>query len=109
MAVYVGVGRTPFSSNCHLESDCVNYNMARMDALIEEMLTEYEPRYILDEPIPEDVEGRIPRPLQPRRTFIDLNTQVPHAVGLSAGEPWFEILKDAKDEFEVDGAAAVST
>ena len=78
-----------------------------MDALIEEMLTEYEPRYILEEPIPEDVQGRLPRPLQPRRLFIDLDTQVPHPVGLSAGEPWCEILKDPKDEFEVDGAAAV--
>ena len=33
--------------------------------------------------------------------------RVPHPVRLPAYEPWIEILNDTKDEFEVDGAAAV--
>jgi len=75
--------------------------MTTMDELIEEILVEYEPRFI-----PEDVQGRLQRPLRPQRPFIDLDDQVPPPVGLPADE-WVEILTDAKDEFEVDGAAAV--
>ena len=37
----------------------------------------------------------------------DLDDHVPHPVRLPAYEPWVEILNDAKDEFEVDGATAV--
>ena len=79
-----------------------------MDELIEEILAEYEPRarWILDEPIPEDVERRLPRPLRPQTPFIDLDVRVPAPVQLPK-DPWVEILTDAKDEFEVDGAAAV--
>ena len=80
-----------------------------MDELIEEILAEYEPkarpRWILDEPIPEDVERRLPRPLRPQRPF-DLDVRVPAPVQLPK-DFWVEILTDAKDEFEVDGAAAV--
>ena len=77
-----------------------------MDDLIEEMLAEYEPRFILDEPIPEAEERLLPRPLRPQWPFTDLDHRVPHPVRLPAYEPWVEILNDAKDEFEVDGAAA---
>ena len=80
--------------------------MATMDKLIEEILAEYEPRFIVDQPIPEDEETRLPRPLQPQRPFTDLDDQVPPPVRLPADQ-WVEILKDAKDEFEVDGASAV--
>ena len=78
-----------------------------MDDLIEEMLAEYKPRFILDEPIPEAEERLLPRPLQPQWPFTDLDDRVPHPERLPAYEPWVEILNDAKDEFEVDGAAAV--
>ncbi|MEW8689008.1 MAG: hypothetical protein AB2556_24580 [Candidatus Thiodiazotropha sp.] len=57
-----------------------------MDDLIDEILAE-----ILD-----------PAPGQ----FTDLDGQVPHPVRLPADQ-WVEIHNDAKDEFEVDGAAAV--
>ena len=81
--------------------------MATMDDLIEEILAEYEPRPILDEPIPE-AEERLPsRPFRPQWPFTDLDDRVPYPVRLPANEPWVEILNDAKDEFEVDGAAAV--
>ena len=46
------------------------------------------------------------RPI-PARPFTDLDDRIPHSVRLPAYEPWVEILNDAKDEFEVDGAAAV--
>ena len=78
-----------------------------MDDLIEEILAEYEPGFILDEPIPEAEERLLPRPLRPQWPFTDLDDRAPHPVGLPAYEPWVEILNDAKDEFEVDGAAAV--
>ena len=78
-----------------------------MDDLIEEMLAEYEPRFIIDEPIPEAEERLLPRPLRPQWPFTDLDGHVPHPVRLPAYEPWVEILNDAKDEFEVDGAALV--
>ena len=78
-----------------------------MDELIEEILAEYEPRFILDEPIPEEVGRQLHRPLEPRRPFINLDTQAPPPVGLPADEQWVEILTDAKAEFEVDGASAV--
>ena len=77
--------------------------MATMDELIEEILAEYEPRFIFDQPIPEDEERRLPRPVQPQRPFTDLDDQVPPPVRLPADE-WVEILND---EFEVDGAPAV--
>ncbi|MEW8687814.1 MAG: hypothetical protein AB2556_18540 [Candidatus Thiodiazotropha sp.] len=38
--------------------------------------------------------------------FTDLDDQVPHPVRLPANQ-WVEILNDAKEEFEVDGAAEV--
>ena len=78
-----------------------------MDDLIEEMLAEYEPRFILDEPITEAEERLLPRPLRPQWPFTDLDDHVPHPVRLPADVSWVEILNDAKDEFEVDGAAAV--
>ena len=81
-------------------------SMATMDDLIEEMLAEYEPRFILNEPILEAEERLLPRPLRPHWPFTDLDDRVPHLVRLPAGS-WVEILDDAKDEFEVDGAAAV--
>ena len=81
--------------------------MATMDRLIEEILAEYEPRFILDEPIPEAEERLLPRPLRPQWPFTDLDDRVPHTVRLPAYEPWVKILNDAKDKFEVDGAAAV--
>ena len=51
--------------------------MATMDELIEEILAEYEPRFIFDKPIPEDEERHLPRPLRPARPFNDLDDQVP--------------------------------
>ena len=71
--------------------------MATMDDLIEEMLAEYEPRFILDEPIQEAEERLLPRPLRSRWPFVDLDDRVPHPVRLPAGS-WVEILDDAKDE-----------
>ena len=81
-------------------------DMATMDDLIEEMLAEYEPRFILDEPISEAEERLLTRPLRPQWPFTDLDDRVPHPVRLPV-ESWVEILNGAKDEFEVDGAAAV--
>ena len=78
--------------------------MATMDDLIEEILAEYEPRPILNEPPPPPPP---PRPLRPQWPFTDLDDRVPHPVRLPDYEPWVEILNDAKDEFEVHGAAAV--
>ena len=72
------------------------------------ILAEYEPGFILDEPIPEDVERHLPWSIQPQRPFIDLDDLVPFLVQPPADE-WVEILNDAKDEFEVDGTAAVSS
>ena len=80
--------------------------MAIMDELIEEILAEYEPRFIFDKPIPEDEERHLPRPLRPQRPFTDLDDQVPPPVRLPTDQ-WVEVLNDAKDEFEVDGASAV--
>ena len=48
-----------------------------------------------------------PRPLRPQWPFTNLDDRVPHPVRLPAYEPWVKILNDAKDKFEVDGAAAV--
>ncbi|MEW8615619.1 MAG: hypothetical protein AB2610_20880 [Candidatus Thiodiazotropha sp.] len=59
-----------------------------MDDLIEEILAE------LPDPVPEG------------QQFTDLDDQVPPPVRLPADQ-WVEILNDAKDEFEVDGASAV--
>ena len=77
-----------------------------MDELIEEILAEYEPRFIFDKPIPEDEERHLPWPLRPQRPFTDLDDLVPPPVMLPADQ-WVEILNDAKDEFEVDGASAI--
>ena len=71
-------------------------NMATMDKLIEEILAEYEARFIFDQPIPGDEERRLPWPLRPQRPFTDLDDQVPPPVRLPADQ-WVEILKDAKD------------
>ena len=81
--------------------------MATIDGLIDEILAEHETRPILDEPIPEAEERLLPRPLRPQWAFADLDRRAPHPVDLPAYEPWAEMLADAKDEFEVDGAAAV--
>ena len=59
-----------------------------MDDLIEAILAE------LPDPVPEG------------QQFTDLDDQVPPSVRLPA-EQLVEILNDAKDEFEVDGASAV--
>ena len=82
--------------------------MATMDELIEEIhvLAKYELRFIFDQPFPEDEERRLPKPLRPQRAFTDLDDQVPPSVRLPADQ-WVEILNDAKDEFEVDGASDV--
>ena len=63
-----------------------------MDDLIEEMLAEYKPRFILDEPIPEAEERLLPRPLRPQWPFTDLDDRVPHPERLPAYEPWVEVL-----------------
>ena len=81
-------------------------NMASMDELNEEILAEYELRFIFDQPIPEDEERRLPRSLRPQWPFTDLNDQVPLSVRLPVDQ-WVEIHNDAIDEFEVDGASAV--
>ncbi|MEW8689124.1 MAG: hypothetical protein AB2556_25160 [Candidatus Thiodiazotropha sp.] len=57
-----------------------------MDELIDEILAE----------MPDPAPGQ----------FTDLDDQVPHPVTLPADQ-WVEILNDAKDEFEVDGATGV--
>ena len=62
--------------------------VATVDDLIEEILAE------LPDPVPEG------------QQFIDLDDQIPLPVRLPADQ-WVEIINDAKDEFEVDGASAV--
>ena len=62
--------------------------MVTMDDLIEEILAE------------------LPDPVPKGQQFTDLDDQVPLPVKLPA-DRWVEILNDAKDEFEVDGASAV--
>ena len=62
--------------------------MTTMDDLIDEILAEFE--------VPEDIQQ-----------VMDLDDQVPTPVRLPANELWIELLNDAKDEFEVDGATAV--
>ncbi|MEW8686501.1 MAG: hypothetical protein AB2556_11875 [Candidatus Thiodiazotropha sp.] len=57
-----------------------------MDDLIDEILAE----------IPDPALGQL----------TDLDDQVPHPVRLPADQ-WVEVLNDAKDELEVDGATAV--
>ena len=61
--------------------------MATMDAIIDDMLAEYEPRHILDGPIPKDIEKCLPQPLQPRQPFVNLDTQTPPPVQLPADKP----------------------
>ena len=48
-----------------------------------------------------------PPPPPPPSPFTDLDGRVPHPVRHPAYEPWAETLNNAKDEFEVDGGAAV--
>lgn len=67
--------------------------MTTMDELIEDILTECQ-----------DVETRVP---WPQRPFTDLDSQAHSPVRLPAEEGWVDILNDAKDEFEVDGATVV--
>ena len=62
--------------------------MTSMDDLIEEILAE------MPDPVPEG------------QQLIDLDDRVLPPVQLPADE-WVEILNDAKNEFEVDGATAV--
>ena len=62
--------------------------MATMDNLIEEILAD------------------LPDPVLESQEFTDLDDKVPLPVRLPA-DRWVEILNDAKDEFEVDGASAV--
>ena len=70
-----------------------------MDDLIDEMLAEYGPRYILDVPISEDEERRLPWPLRLQWPFTNLDDRVPNPVRLPSDE-WVEVLTDAKDECE---------
>ena len=60
--------------------------MATMDELIEEILAEYELRLIFDQPIPEDEERRLPRPLRLQGPFTDHDNQVPPSVRLPADQ-----------------------
>ncbi|MEW8333867.1 MAG: hypothetical protein AB2692_23255 [Candidatus Thiodiazotropha sp.] len=56
------------------------------------------------------IEEILPEPSDPApegQQFTDLDDHVPHPVRFPADKKWVEILKDAKDELEVDGAAAV--
>ena len=66
--------------------------MATMDDLIEEILAKAHPRWAHS---------------RPQWPFTDLDVPVPNPVRLPAYEPWVEILNNAKDEFEIDGAAAL--
>ena len=54
----------------------------------------------------EEVVAELPDPVPEGQQFTDLDDQVPLPVSLPA-DRWVEILYDAKDEFEVDGAFAV--
>ena len=54
----------------------------------------------------EEILTEMPDPAPVGQQFIDLDDQVPPPVRLPAGQ-WVEILTDAKDEFEVNGATAV--
>ena len=81
--------------------------MATTDGLIDYIFAEHETRPILDEPIPGAEEGLRLRPLRLQWAFTDLDRRAPCPIDLPAYEPWVEMLADAKDEFEVDGAAAV--
>ena len=62
--------------------------MTSMDNLIKDMLAE------------------MPDPVTEGQQFIDLDNRVPPPVRLPA-DKWAEILNEAKNEFEVDGATAV--
>ena len=66
-------------------------NMATMNDLIDEILAE------------------MPNPIPEAQQLIDLDDQAPTPVQLPAAKmvEWVEILNDAKEEFEVDGATAV--
>ena len=83
--------------------------MATMDDLIDEMLAEYEPRFIFDEPIPEDEERRPPPPPTPGHFYhsghlpIWMTRFIPRwgFQPTSGSRFWYEI--------EVDGASEVFT
>ena len=75
--------------------DVPSPDTAGMDAYIKEILSQ--------------MPGEPPIPWRPILAwpFTDLDDRVPHPIRLPAYEPWVEILNDAKDEFEVEGAATV--
>ncbi|GFS16362.1 hypothetical protein ElyMa_001471000 [Elysia marginata] len=75
----------------------MTYPRTNMDDLIEELLAEM--------PAPRDHQFIDPAPRD--HQFIDLDDQVPFPVQLPDNAPWVELINDAKDEFEVDGAAVV--
>ena len=54
----------------------------------------------------EEIRAELPDPVPEGQQFTDLDDQVPPPLSLPADQ-WVEILNDAKDEFEVDGASAV--
>ena len=46
------------------------------------------PRYILDKPIPEDIQRFLQRPLQPERPCVDLDDKMPHNVAYPINDDW---------------------
>ena len=54
----------------------------------------------------EEIHAELADPVPEGQQFTDLDVQVPPSVRIPANQ-WVEILNDAKDEFEVDGASAV--
>ena len=56
-------------------------------------------------PISENIERRVPLPLQPNWPF-DLDIVLPQPVAWP-NKPWINFVNTFKDEFEVDGASAV--
>ncbi|MEW8688939.1 MAG: hypothetical protein AB2556_24230 [Candidatus Thiodiazotropha sp.] len=55
----------------------------------------------------DEILAEMPDPAPEGQQFTDLDDQVPPPVRLPADESWVEILNESKDQFEVDGAAAV--
>ena len=54
----------------------------------------------------EEILAELPNPVPEAQQFTDLDDQVPPPVRLPVDQ-WVEILNDAKDKVEVDGASAV--
>jgi len=54
----------------------------------------------------DEILAEMPDPIPKGQQFIDLDDQAPPPVQLPTDE-WVNILNDAKEEFEVDGATAV--